>query len=45
MEAIIGKTDFDLWPESAEKLTKNDQRVIKEKRMLTFEETVKVKMI
>ncbi|MCD4791990.1 MAG: PAS domain S-box protein [Bacteroidales bacterium] len=38
---IIGKTDFDIFPrEVAEKLIKNDKKILKEKKPLKFEEDV-----
>jgi PAS domain S-box-containing protein len=40
VKEIVGKTDFDLWPEYAEELKKHDEQVIKEKNPVYFEETV-----
>lgn len=40
---IIGKTDFELWPESAQKITKNDESVMSSKKVLRLEEKVKIK--
>ena len=40
MDDIIGKTDLDLWPEQAEKLRENDQKVIQTGQMLFLEEKV-----
>lgn len=37
---IVGKTDSDLWPVYAEELRQNDERVIKNKNPILFEETV-----
>lgn len=37
---IVGKTDSDLWPVYAEELRKNDEKVIKNKNPILFEETV-----
>ncbi len=37
---LIGKTDYDIWPEKAEKLLKNDKKVIEEIRTLRFKEEV-----
>ena len=39
---IIGKTDFDLWPENAEKLQENDQYVINTGETVFPEEEVKI---
>jgi two-component system, OmpR family, aerobic respiration control sensor histidine kinase ArcB len=39
---IVGKTDFDLWPENAKKLYKNDQYVIKKDKTTFTEEEVKI---
>jgi len=40
MDEIIGKTDWDLWPEQAENLRKNDQKVMQTGQMLFLEEKV-----
>lgn len=40
MAEIIGKTDWDLWPDEAEKLRENDQRVIQTGETLFLEEKV-----
>lgn len=39
---IIGKTDFDLWPDSAEKIVKNDQLVMQAGETIFTEEAVKI---
>ena len=41
-EDIIGKTDFDLWPENAENLRKNDLEVIQNGNTQTVEESVQL---
>lgn len=40
MADIIGKTDLDLWPEQADELKENDQRVIQTGETLFLEEKV-----
>lgn len=37
---IIGKTDFDVWPEQAENIKKNDMEVIEQGKTLELEETI-----
>lgn len=37
---IIGKTDYDLWPEQAEKLRDHDKYVMASRKTITLEETV-----
>lgn len=39
-EEIIGKTDYDVWPELAEKLTENDKVIIATGKTMELEETV-----
>lgn len=40
MGKIIGKTDFDCWPECAEQLRKNDKAVLSTDKAVEFYETV-----
>ncbi|OCH98096.1 hypothetical protein A8135_13120 [Legionella jamestowniensis] len=40
MKDIVGKTDYDLWPEHADELKRHDEQVIKVKKPIFFEETV-----
>lgn len=42
IDDIIGKTDFDLWADNAEKIRENDQRVINSGEALELEESVRV---
>lgn len=37
---LIGKTDFDLWPEQAKSLIENDQKVISSGQPQKLEESV-----
>lgn len=39
---IVGKTDYELWPESADKITQNDREVMQTGKMKFLEETVKI---
>jgi PAS domain S-box-containing protein len=41
---IIGKTDFDLWPENAKNIRENDAYVMKSKKMVSLEEKVEIQM-
>lgn len=40
---IIGKTDYDLWPEQADEIRNNDQIVMKSNEPIHLEETVTMK--
>jgi PAS domain S-box-containing protein len=40
VEQWLGKTDFELWPETATRLRDNDQRVIESQQMMAIEEDV-----
>lgn len=40
VQDIVGKTDYDLWPEQALELRANDEQVMKSKKLLYLEETV-----
>ncbi len=42
LDDIIGKTDFDLWPDNAEKIQANDQYVMESGQTIFLEETVKI---
>lgn len=39
---IVGKTDFDLWPDQAKKIRKNDLSVIKSGETVFIEEDIKI---
>lgn len=39
---VVGKTDYDIWPERAEQLRKNDLAVMRSEKALSFEETIQV---
>lgn len=39
---IVGKTDFDLWPDYAQKISENDNQVMQTGETLFTEETVKI---
>jgi PAS domain S-box-containing protein len=39
---VIGKTDYDLWPDRADELRKNDIAVMESGKLLSFEETIQV---
>ena len=39
---LVGKTDYDLWPEQADELRKNDNMVIESNEPVHFEETITV---
>lgn len=39
---VVGKTDYDIWPERAEQLRKNDIAVMESGTVLSFEETIQV---
>lgn len=40
ISSLIGKTDYDLWPEEAGQLQENDRQVMKSGAPVNFEETV-----
>lgn len=42
-QELIGKTDYDIWPEQAEELRKNDAAVMASGKPTYFEETVQLK--
>ncbi|MBU0744520.1 MAG: PAS domain-containing protein [Gammaproteobacteria bacterium] len=42
-QELIGKTDYDIWPEQAEELRKNDAAVMASGKPAYFEETVQLK--
>jgi two-component system, OmpR family, aerobic respiration control sensor histidine kinase ArcB len=41
-EDIIGKTDFDLWPDNADKIRENDLQVIQSGETVALEEEVRI---
>ena len=42
INAIIGKTDYELWPESAKQIIKNDHTVIETGKTMFIEETIRI---
>jgi len=40
---MVGKTDYDLWPDQAEELLNNDKQVMEAGKLIFLEETVKFK--
>lgn len=41
-EDVIGKTDYDLWPDRADQLRENDLAVMRSGKLLSFEEVVQI---
>ncbi|MDR1236595.1 MAG: PAS domain-containing sensor histidine kinase [Holosporaceae bacterium] len=41
-KGVIGRTDYDLWPDRADELRQNDIAVMESGKLLSFEETIQI---